>query len=124
MSARMPPRYRLDEVDVDVCREQHNAVKATVPIASIHNWMGLEVGDSIGVAPKGPATLKLGPTVPAFLSRIHIKKETAATTERGRARLRRDSLDYLDVEVGDTLKLEKNGDEGPVLLRAQEDANE
>jgi hypothetical protein len=116
MSATMPARYRLNEVGVPVNRETPHAVKATLPTVVIHNWMGLNVGDSIGVAPVSPDAVKLGPTVPAMLARVRIRDDHRSGDGRGRARLRRDSLDYLDVNVGDTVTYERR-ENGPVLLR-------
>ena len=116
----MPARYRLNTIPIQVRQNNADKGKASIPTAAIHGWLDLGVGDTVGVAPKGPHSLKIGPDVPRFLAEKRIDNETASTSARGRLRLYATCCDYFDVAPGDELVAERNGAEGPIIVRLAE----
>lgn len=108
MSQTMPSRYQLNEVSFSV---QHN--QATVPCIAVR-WLGVSVGQSVGVAPHSPYAVTVGPNVTRWLNELNVNREPAE--ESARFRLRKPALEYMGATEGDRLVAERNGNEIVVRL--------
>jgi len=123
-TTEMPARYQLDTIRMPVRQNNRDSGKASIPTAAIHGWLGLGVGDTVGIAPKGPRSLKIGPDVPRFIAEKRIDNETASTSARGRLRLYATCCEYFDVEPGDNLLVERNGESGPIIVSLESEVRD
>jgi hypothetical protein len=116
----MPARYRLDSVRRTVSDNTSNTGKASLPTAATHGWLDCPVGATLGVAPKSPTAVTIGPEVPRIIAEVHVDDEAASTSGRGKTRLYGPTLGYLGAAAGDELVVERNGADGPIVVRRAE----
>jgi len=98
----VPDRYALKDVSFTVQQRQ-----ADIPCIAVR-WLGVGVGQTVGVAPQAPHAVTIGPAVTRWLNEINVNREHAV--ESVRVRLRKPTLEYLGATAGDQLVAERAGD--------------
>jgi len=123
-TTEMPARYQLNTIRMTARQNNRDSGKLTIPTAAIHGWLGLGVGDTVGIAPKGPRSLKIGPDVPRFLTERRVVNETTSTDTRGRLRLYATCCRYFDLEPGDEFLVKRNGESGPIIVTLESEVSD
>jgi len=108
--SQMPPKYRLDDVSFVVGDRL-----ADVPCVA-GRWLDINIGQTVGVAPHGQHSVRLGVRVPRWITEVRVTR--AHAVESVRVRLRQPSLGYLGATEGDTLVATRNDDE--IVIRLAE----
>ena len=110
MSKTMPRKYQLDSVSFVV-----QGSFATIPVVPC-NWLGVSIGQTVGVAPKAPHEVTVGANVTRWISERTVNDDSAHSNPSPRIRLREKTMNYLGATPGDRLIAEREGNEIVVRL--------
>jgi len=112
----MPERYQVTEYATTAFEYQGSTktyARTHVPKLVVCNWLGMEQGEYLSIAPKGNDTLAIGPQTPPILGKVKL-----SGAENTRTQLTREAMQYLGVDPGDDVYFRKASEhEAEVLTK-------
>jgi len=117
--SEMPARYRPDPwIDKTAVQRGHDKASCvSMPRIVLRDWLGLEAGGELGVAPAGPRSVWIGQTVPRELAAVTVKCHTSPASRTGYVGA--DVVAYLGLDDNDPIRFHQPDDRGRVRLEAR-----
>lgn len=117
--SEMPARYRPDPW-IDKTAVQRGRGKCTcvsMPRIVLRDWLGLDAGTELGVAPAGARSVWIGQTVPRELATVAVKCHSTPASRS--AYVGEAVVGYLGIDDNDPIRFHEPDERGRVRLEAR-----
>lgn len=113
----MPDRYKLTELTTTAYSGSRSTARDTtdveLPVIALREWLGMNKGEYLSIAPKTERSVVIGPQTPPTLSKVRIGFDPDDKAVRGK--LDQKTVRYLGIEPGDELTFRKRGESEVVI---------